>query len=54
VPQVAAAPSSGFLASTGVLIAGSALVGLALLAGGLAVLMLARRRGRHAIGRSDS
>jgi hypothetical protein len=54
VPQVAAAPSSGFLASTGVLIAGSTLVGLALLAGGFGVLMIARRRGRHVTGRSDS
>jgi hypothetical protein len=50
VPQVAAVPSSSFLASTGALIAGTTLVGLALLAGGAGLLILSRRRGRHAPG----
>jgi len=48
-PQAAAAPaSSGFLASTGARIAGIAALGLALLTGGVGLLTLSRRRGRHA------
>jgi hypothetical protein len=50
--QVAAVPSTGFLSSTGVRLAAITLVGLALLAGGAGLLMLSRRRGRHAAGRS--
>jgi hypothetical protein len=46
--QAVAAPgSSGFLASTGALVAGTAGLGLALLAGGAMLLVLSRRRGRH-------